>query len=79
MGRCPFSGGWGLLPMWGMTSIEERLLELLDDYQPRQLIIAGDLVHDQTSAAAATLLARLRERCAVVVLAGATTIGTRDA
>ena len=42
MGRCPFSGGWRLLPMWSMTSIEERLLELLDDYQPRQLIIAGD-------------------------------------
>ncbi|MEO6970415.1 MAG: metallophosphoesterase [Chthoniobacterales bacterium] len=54
-----------------MTSIEERLLELLDDCQPRQLIIAGDLVHDQTSAAAAaTRLARLRERCAVIVLAG---------
>ena len=60
-----------LLPMWGMTSIEERLMELLDDYQPRQPIIAGDLLHDQTSAAAAaTLLERLRRRCVVIVLAG---------
>jgi DNA ligase-associated metallophosphoesterase len=60
-----------LMPMWGMTSIEERLVELIDDYQPRQLIIAGDLVHDQTSGnAAAALLARLRKRCAVIALAG---------
>ena len=60
-----------LVPLWGMTSIEERLLELLDDYRPRQLIIAGDLVHDKAAAAAAaTLLARLRKRCAVIALSG---------
>ena len=60
-----------LMPMWGMTSIEERLSELLDDYQPRQLIIVGDLVHDQASARdAAELLARLRMRCEVIVLIG---------
>jgi len=60
-----------LLPMWGMASIEERLLELLDDYEPRQLVIVGDLVHDQTSAdAAAALLGRLRKRCGVIALAG---------
>ena len=60
-----------LLPMWGMTSVEERLVELVEDYEPRQLIIAGDLVHDQTSAdAAAALLARLRKRSAVIALAG---------
>ena len=35
-----------LVPLWGMTSIEARLAELLDEYQPRQLIILGDLVHD---------------------------------
>ena len=34
-------------------------------------MIVGDLVHDQASSAAATeLLARLRERCEVIVLAG---------
>ena len=50
-----------LMPLWGMTSIEARLAELLDEYQPRQLIIVGDLVHDAASAAAASeLLARLR-------------------
>jgi hypothetical protein len=42
-----------LIPLWGMTSIEERLSELLDDYQPRRLLIVGDLVHNQASAAAA--------------------------
>jgi len=60
-----------LLPMWGMTSIEERLVELISDYEPRQVIIAGDVVHDETSAeAAAALIARLRERCAVIALVG---------
>lgn len=60
-----------LVPLWGMTSIEERLEDLLAEYQPRQLIIAGDLVHDKASAAAAVaLLERLRSRCEVIVLAG---------
>ena len=60
-----------LIPLWGMTSIEARLVELLAEYQPRQLIIVGDLVHDAASAAAASeLLARLRQRCEVIALAG---------
>jgi uncharacterized protein len=60
-----------LVPLWGMTSIEDRLDELLADYQPRQIIIAGDLVHDRASIAAAeTLLKRLRNRCEVIALAG---------
>ena len=60
-----------LVPLWGMTSIEARLAELLDEYRPRQLIIVGDLVHDDASAAAASeLLARLRQRCEVIALAG---------
>jgi metallophosphoesterase superfamily enzyme len=60
-----------LMPLWGMTSIEGRLAELLDEYQPRQLIIVGDLVHDSASATAASeLLARLGQRCAVIALAG---------
>src|SRR5882762_3449296 len=45
-----------LVPLWGMTSIEERLAQLLDDYQPRQLIIVGDLVHDKASLAEAVEL-----------------------
>ena len=60
-----------LMPLWGMTSIEDRLIKLLVEYQPRQLIIVGDLVHDKASSAAAKqLLARLRERCEVIALAG---------
>ena len=60
-----------LVPLWGMSSIEDRLVELLDEYRPRKLVIVGDLVHDQaSSAAAAELLARLRERCEVITLAG---------
>ena len=47
-----------LVPLWGMTSIEARLVELLDEYQPRQLIILGDLVHDAASATAASAIMR---------------------
>jgi DNA ligase-associated metallophosphoesterase len=60
-----------LVPLWGTTSIEDRLADLLDEYQPRQLIIVGDLVHDAAAAAAASeLLDRLRRRCEVITLAG---------
>jgi uncharacterized protein len=60
-----------LIPLWGMMSVEARLNRLLDEYRPCQLIIVGDLVHDQTSSvAAADLLARFGERCPVVALAG---------
>ncbi|MEO7724022.1 MAG: metallophosphoesterase [Chthoniobacterales bacterium] len=60
-----------LMPLWGMTSVEDRLMELLLEYQPRQLLIVGDLVHDKASTAAAQgLLSRLREHCEVIALAG---------
>jgi len=60
-----------LIPMWGMTSVEERLKALLLDYEPRHLVIVGDLVHDQAAAlAAAQLLGRLATLCEPVVLAG---------
>ena len=60
-----------LMPLWGMTSIEARVRELLEEYQPRRLIIAGDLVHDgAASAAAVQLLERLRQSCEVIALAG---------
>ena len=32
-----------LVPMWGMASIAERLMQLVDEYEPRRLIILGDL------------------------------------
>ncbi|MGH7939387.1 MAG: metallophosphoesterase [Bryobacteraceae bacterium] len=60
-----------LVPLWGMTSIEKRLAELLDEYRPRQLLIVGDLVHDEASAReAGELLMRLRQSCEVIALAG---------
>lgn len=34
----------GLWPMWGMDVIEKRLRELVSDWQPRQVILVGDVV-----------------------------------
>lgn len=60
-----------LIPMWGMSTVEERLCALLADYAPRQLVIVGDVVHDRAAAdEARTLIGRLAERCEVIVLAG---------
>ena len=60
-----------LLPMWGMQSVERRLLELLTEYQPHRLIILGDIVHDRASAAEASeLLERLRAVCEVIAILG---------
>ena len=33
-----------LLPQWGMAATEERLVELIEHYQPRTLIIVGDIM-----------------------------------
>ena len=33
-----------LLPQWGMAATEDRLVALLRHYQPRELIIAGDVM-----------------------------------
>jgi DNA ligase-associated metallophosphoesterase len=60
-----------LMPMWGMASITERLLQLVDEYRPHRLIILGDLVHDRTAAAAASeLLERIRNVCEAIVIGG---------
>jgi len=60
-----------LMPMWGMESIEDRLMALLAEYQPRQLVIVGDLVHDRAAAAeAGALLDRLAKVTEPIVLAG---------
>lgn len=60
-----------LMPMWGMTSVEERLRELIADFSPRQLIVVGDLVHDRAAAtAAAELIQRLSTLCETIVLSG---------
>jgi len=74
-----------LMPMWGMDSIEDRLNQLISDYAPRQLLIAGDLVHDRTAATeAAKLVDRLAASTEPIVLAGnhdrqlVGTLGLRD-
>jgi putative SbcD/Mre11-related phosphoesterase len=63
----------GLFPLWGMDSIERRLLALLEDYRPERLVIVGDFVHDRAGRPEAlALLARLREGggCEVTLIAG---------
>lgn len=74
-----------LTPMWGMKSTEQRLMELLADYQPRRLLILGDLVHDRAAVEPArALLSRLATICETLLLAGnhdrhvAGTIAMRD-
>ncbi|MGZ5002015.1 MAG: metallophosphoesterase, partial [Chthoniobacterales bacterium] len=60
-----------LVPLWGMTSVEERLKELLTDYRPRHLIIVGDLVHDRAAGGeAGRLIERLAAVCEPIVLSG---------
>ena len=60
-----------LVPLWGMQSIEARLCQLLRDYQPSQVILLGDLVHDRSGARAFfSLIARLREQSDLILIAG---------
>ena len=60
-----------LVPMWGMASIAERLLQLVAEYRPSRLVILGDLVHDKTAAGAAgELLERIRAFCEPIVVVG---------
>lgn len=64
------AAGW-LVPLWGMGSIAERLSQLLSDYQPKRLIILGDLVHDGAAAGEArNLLEGVRASCELVVIGG---------
>lgn len=60
-----------LFPIWGMQTIEKRLMELVDDYDPSHLILLGDLVHDRTAAQSLGLFLRqLQKRCQIVLIAG---------
>src|ERR1700745_3079441 len=36
-----------LVPLWGMTTISDRLEALMNEYEPERVIILGDLVHDK--------------------------------
>src|SRR5436305_4228503 len=60
-----------LVPMWGMATTRERLLTLLNEYNPRQLLIVGDLVHDGAARAATRdFLDTLNVTCETIVIAG---------
>lgn len=60
-----------LVPMWGMATIAERLLQLVEEYKPGRLIILGDLVHDKTAARETSrLLQNLAVHCEPIVVAG---------
>ncbi len=60
-----------LFPLWGMQSIEARLLELLRDYEPAHLVLLGDLVHNKAGGVELErLLLKLRENCQVILIAG---------
>lgn len=60
-----------LFPLWGMQTIEERLVELLREYKPGRLILLGDLVHDRAGADELfKFVARLKTECEVVLIAG---------
>ena len=60
-----------LFPLWGMRTIEERLNELLTDYEPAHTVLVGDLVHDRNAAGElAKLVRRLEHKTAVILIAG---------
>ena len=60
--------GGGLWPMWGMATIEERVGELLDDYQPERVILVGDIVDSgAASREALAWIEGVRERCGELI------------
>src|SRR5256885_11503402 len=60
-----------LFPLWGMQTIQTRLAELLNYYQPTQLVLLGDLVHDRSAAFPfAQLVDQLRTVTKVILIAG---------
>ncbi len=60
-----------LFPLWGMHTIEARLMELVRDYNPKHLVLLGDIVHDRTGGRALrSLVERLRASCEIVPIAG---------
>jgi DNA ligase-associated metallophosphoesterase len=60
-----------LFPLWGMSSITDKLEQLLSDYGPDRLIILGDLVHDRAAETQAQrLIEKLGGVCELIVIAG---------
>ena len=60
-----------LFPLWGMQTIEARLIELVRDYNPKHLVLLGDIVHDRTGGRELrSLVERLCASCDLVLIAG---------
>lgn len=60
-----------LLPLWGDDDLQHRLLDLLSDYEPEEMIWLGDIVHAAEGAAAAdAFLRRAPARARITVVAG---------
>lgn len=60
-----------LFPQVGMEDVRERLLSLITDYRPAELLLLGDLVHDRSGVEPfCDLLAELQARCVVRLIAG---------
>jgi uncharacterized protein len=60
-----------LFPLWGMQTIETRLMDLVRHYKPKHLVLLGDLVHDNAGQRElGSLVKRLGEACNVVLIAG---------
>ena len=61
----------GLFPMWGMKDIESRLRALIGHYEPRKLILVGDIMDFAGSVQETlSLVSTLSRECEVVCIAG---------
>jgi metallophosphoesterase superfamily enzyme len=59
----------GLWPMWGMETITERLRTLVEDLQPRTLILVGDIVDSRGAAnEAIEWLSAIHQLCESTIL-----------
>lgn len=60
-----------LFPLWGMQTIENRLLKLVQEYAPSHLLLLGDLVHNRAGGEELDrLVEKLRGLTELVLIAG---------
>ena len=61
----------GLIPLWGMATLEKRVSDLLNDHRPDRLILVGDVVDSRMGhEAAADWLRSLGRRCDLICVRG---------
>ncbi len=64
-----FRRAGGLIPLFGMETIESRLCGLIDDFEPETVVFAGDIAHGTTSAReVSAFCGRIRQRAPNLVL-----------